>query len=134
MLTQQVHANPQNENLNSYNTSCVMHEVHAKASKTLRAVNSDHGLTITNTSGSPQTYHVEYLNYIQYTGSYYNINAKTIFDATLEDGETRNFPSSISKDANFSLKGTYSLQCRTVLSLNGKEVSSAYSKNYAYIE
>ncbi len=111
-----------------------MYDVHAKASKTLRPVKSDHSVSITNTSNGSQTYHVEYQNYILYSGNLYNINAKYGFDVTLNQGETTNLSAPISQDANFSFKGTYPLLCKTVITLNGKEVSSAQGRNYAYIE
>lgn len=131
MSSTTIHAN---ELLNKYESHCIMYDVHARASSMLRTVKSDHFLVITNTASNAQTYHVEYLNYILYDGKNYSPNGKSIFDVTLQSGETREVSNTISKDAYFSLEGTYPLICTTKVKLNNKEVSSIQSKNYAYIE
>lgn len=131
VIAQQGYAN---ENLNNYKTSCVMHQVYAKASQTLRPVTSDHSMSVSNSSGGAQTYHVQYANYVAYNGSTYSPVAKVEFDVNLETGQTSNMSKTISKNALFSVKGTYPLLCKTIITLNGKEVSSGQGKNYAYIE
>jgi hypothetical protein len=122
------------DNLNNYNTSCIMHELYAKPSQTMRSIVSDHNFSVTNSSGGTQNYHVEYQNYVLYSGNYYTLISKNAFDVKLNNGESKNVGSSqLSGQALFSVAGTYPTLCKTVITLNGKDVSSGQSKNFAYI-
>jgi hypothetical protein len=116
------------------NTSCIMYDLHAKASNILREIKSDHAISITNDSGTTKTYHVKYQNYILYSGPYYSQLAVNEFDVTLLSGERKDLNNLISEKAYFSVKGTYPLLCSTVIKLNNKTINSIESKNYAYIE
>lgn len=128
-VNQPVQADP----VDGYSSKCTMYTVRSKASNTPRPVQSDHTVSITNNSDIAQDYHVEWDNYINYTG-FYTPNASKKFYVNVAPGETKNLTERISHDSYFYNQGTYPLKCTTNIYRNGMWVSTGEGKNNAYIE
>lgn len=109
---------------------CRMFYVTAKAGSKNVPVSSDHSLTIRNTTGAAQVYHITYSNGIMFTAPWYSPIASKEFDIVVNNLETKGLPNErIMQTSNFYTKGTYPSQALTTIKLNGKLVGYCENKN-----
>lgn len=108
-------------------------------------VTSNHGVSIRNTTGLAQTYHVSFDNAVYYSKSrqlplnYSNSdimvsNAHVEFDIKLLAGKEFHYgPMPISKKAYFEKAGHYKLQANTIIKLNEIVIDACTDYNVADI-
>jgi hypothetical protein len=113
---------------------CNMFYVTAKAGSKNVPVSSDHSLTIRNTTGATQVYHVAYSNGIMFTAPWYSPIANKEFDVVVANGEVKGLPNErLMQTSNFYTKGTYASQALVVVKLGSKVVDYCEAKNSVYI-
>lgn len=117
----------------SLDGNCQQHQVSAVASNKPRPVTSDHNILITNESSTVKTYHIEYANYVKQT-PYYSLNAHKDFDISIEPGQQKRLAETISANVYFYNKGTYPLQCKTNIYVDGQKLFTSEGNNAAYIQ
>lgn len=116
------------------NAKCNMFYVTAKAGSKNVPVSSDHQLTIRNTTGATQVYHVTYANGIMFTAPWYSPIATKEFDVVVNNLETKSLPNErLMQTTNFYTKGTYASQAYITVKLNNKLVDYCEAKNTVYI-
>lgn len=116
------------------NAKCNMFYVTAKAGTKNVPVSSDHQVTIRNTTGAAQVYHITYSNGIMFTSPWYSPIANKEFDIVVNNLETKSLPNErLQKTTNFYTKGTYASQALITVKLNNKVVDYCEAKNTVYI-
>ena len=106
----------------------------AKHGTTKSPFQSDHAVSITNTTGSTKTYHITYWNGIMFTAPWYSPLAEKEFDVTVANGQTVTYPTErIVLRADVSMAGNYSTQAITQVKLDGKYIAYCENYNKAYI-
>lgn len=121
-------------NAEARQAKCKMFYVTAQAGSKDVPVSSDHQVTIRNTTGATQIYHITYSNGIMYIPPLYTTMATKEFDVLVENGKTKGLPNKrLQKTTHFYTKNTYPSQALVTVKLNNKLVDHCESKNTVYI-